>query len=628
MKPWYIIDFDSTFVQVEALEELARIALKGNPRKKEIIAEVEEITSLGIEGRISFTEGLARRIALIGANRSHLDQLILSLEKKVSESIKRNALFFLENRDRIRIISAGFRDFIVPIVSAYHITSQQVYANDFEFDRKDNIIGFDPGNILSSTDGKTLQLAALGLEGPVFVLGDGYSDFKMKKGGKNVQFFAFTENVERLSAVQAADHVIPSFDEFLYHNQLPMTLSYPKNRIKVLLLENIHPRATSILREEGYQVESLTHSLNEDELKEAIRGVSVLGIRSKTQVTAAVLKNADRLISIGAFCIGTNQIDLETSLEKGITVFNAPFSNTRSVVELVIGEMILLIRDIPDKSRDMHNGVWTKSASDSFELRGKTLGIIGYGNIGTQLSVLAEALGMRVLFYDKADRLALGNAIRCTSVNEVLKKADVVTLHVDGDPANQNFFGDAEFKAMKKGSYFLNLSRGFVVEVDALVKHLKSGKIRGAAVDVFPYEPKSNAEKFVTPLQGLPNVILTPHIGGSTLEAQDSIAGYVPGKIIQYINSGNTYASVNFPNLQLPLQQEAHRLIHIHRNVPGVLARINSILSEHKINILGQYLKTNEAVGYVITDINRKYNDKVMKALRDIEDTIKFRVLY
>jgi D-3-phosphoglycerate dehydrogenase len=286
------------------------------------------------------------------------------------------------------------------------------------------------------------------------------------------------------------------------------------------------------------------------------------------------------------------------------------------------------MRDIPDKSRDMHQGIWTKSAAHSYELRGKTLGIVGYGKIGSQLSVLAEALGMRVMFYDKADRLALGNAVRCATLQEVLKKSDVVTLHVDGDKSNQDFFGAAEFKAMKKGSYFLNLSRGFVVDVPALVKHLKSGKIQGASVDVFPYEPKSNEERFVTPLQGLRNVILTPHIGGSTLEAQEDIAGYVPEKIMQYVNTGNTYASVNFPNLQLPVQHDAHRLIHIHNNVPGILARINSTLSKHKINILGQYLKTNEHIGYVITDINKKYDEKVMKELREIEDTIKFRVLF
>jgi D-3-phosphoglycerate dehydrogenase len=628
MQPWYVIDFDSTFVQVEALEELARIALKGHPDRKRTIAQIEELTHLGIEGKISFTEGLRRRLALIGAHRDHLEPLISALRKKVSLSIRRNANFFAQHRDRILIVSAGFRDFIAPIVADFGIPAEQVHANTFTFDRKGKITGFDERNPLSLTDGKAKQLALLKLKGPVYILGDGYSDFQMKKVGKNVSFFAFTENVERLTAVQGADHVTPSFDEFLYHHQLPMSLSYPKNRIKVLLLENIHPRAVALFKEEGYQVEALSHSLGEEELKAAIKGVSVLGIRSKTQVSAEVLRHADRLIAIGAFCIGTNQIDLDAALLKGIAAFNAPYSNTRSVVELVIGQMVMLMRDIPDKSRDMHQGIWTKSAAHSYELRGKTLGIVGYGKIGSQLSVLAEALGMRVMFYDKADRLALGNAVRCATLQEVLKKSDVVTLHVDGDKSNQDFFGAAEFKAMKKGSYFLNLSRGFVVDVPALVKHLKSGKIQGASVDVFPYEPKSNEERFVTPLQGLRNVILTPHIGGSTLEAQEDIAGYVPEKIMQYVNTGNTYASVNFPNLQLPVQHDAHRLIHIHNNVPGILARINSTLSKHKINILGQYLKTNEHIGYVITDINKKYDEKVMKELREIEDTIKFRVLF
>jgi len=624
----YIIDFDSTFVQVEALEELAEIALKGQKDKDEVIAQIKDLTDKGIEGEISFEDGLYERLKLIKPTREHLEVLVKRLRKKVSTSITRNKKFFQEHKDRLYVISAGFREFIEPIVADYHIPPSRVFANEFMFDKKGRVIGFDPGNMLSRSDGKRRQLKELGLKGEIFVIGDGYSDYLMKDGKDSIKFFAFTENIERESAKRSADHVLPSFDEFLYHNKLPMSISYPKSRIKVLLLENIHPSAEEKFRKEGYQVQRLKQSLSEDELCKAIQDVSILGIRSKTTLSAKVLAHAERLMAVGAFCIGTNQIDLEACLEKGVVAFNAPYSNTRSVVELVIGQIILLMRNIPDKSSGMHRGIWDKSATNSNEIRGKTLGIVGYGKIGSQLSVLAEALGMKVVFYDKVDRLALGNAVRLGTLKEVLKKSDILSLHVDGDPRNLNMMGSKEFAAMKDGAVFLNLSRGHVVEMNALAAALKSGKLRGAAVDVFPVEPLSNDDSFHTELFGMPNTILTPHIGGSTAEAQEDIADYVPEKLIQYVNSGSTYGSVNFPHLQLPTLENAHRLIHIHHNVPGILAQINRILSEHGCNIEGQYLKTNEQIGYVITDINRQYDGNVTKALRHIENTIKFRVLY
>ena len=450
----------------------------------------------------------------------------------------------------------------------------------------------------------------------------------MKKHGDADKFFAFTENIERDSAVNSADHVAPSLDEFLYKEKLPMEISYPKNRIKVLLLENIHADAAAAFREEGYQVETVDRGLTEDELCERLADVHIVGIRSKTHITKRVLEHAKRLKVVGAFCIGTNQIDLDACLEHGVIAFNAPYSNTRSVVELVIGEMIMLIRGIPQKNLAMHETKWNKSATNSNEIRGKTLGIVGYGNIGAQLSVIAEALGMKVCYYDHVDKLALGNATKCSTMKELLKTSDFVSLHVDGDPNNQNFFGDKEFKMMKKGSYFLNLARGFVVDIPAMVNHLKSGRLLGAGVDVFPQEPKSNTEPFISELIGHHNVILTPHIGGSTIEAQENIAAYVPEKIVNYINSGSTFNSVNFPNLQLPGFSGAHRLIHIHKNVPGILASINNVLAKHDANIVGQYLKTNEILGYVITDINNEYDKEVIEALKSIEHTISLRVLY
>lgn len=625
---YYIFDFDSTFVQVEALEELAEIVLKGDKSRDRVVEQIKLLTDQGIEGTISFTEGLRKRLDLISPTQEHLDKLIKRLKKKVSRSITRNHAFFNAHRENIYVISAGFREFIVPIVAEYGIPSERVFANTFTFDKKGKITGFDKENVLSQSGGKVKALESLGLVGEIFVVGDGYSDYQMKMGGDRVKFFAFTENIHRESASANADHIAPSLDEFLYHNNLPMEISYPKNRIKVLLLENIHANAEAALRLEGYQVERLAHALNEDELCEAIKGVTILGIRSKTKVTPKVLENADRLAAVGAFCIGTNQIDLEACLEKGIAAFNAPYSNTRSVVELVIGEMIMLMRGIPHKDQLTHKGIWDKSANNSNEIRGKTLGIVGYGNIGSQLSVLAEGLGMKVIFFDKVDKLSLGNAHRVADLKTLLKTSDVVSLHVDGDASNKGFFGEKEIALMKPGAVLLNLSRGFVVDVKALAKALKSGKLRGAAVDVFPKEPASNDEPFVTELQGIPNVILTPHIGGSTSEAQADIATYVPDKLIGYINTGNSFMSVNFPHLQLPTHTGAHRLLHIHRNVPGILAQINQILSAHGCNIEGQYLKTNEKIGYVITDINKKYDGEVLKALRGIENTIKFRVLY
>lgn len=407
-----------------------------------------------------------------------------------------------------------------------------------------------------------------------------------------------------------------------------MKVSFPKHKIKVLLLENIHPDAAQLFETEGYEVETMSTALSEAELCEKIKGVFILGIRSKTHITAKVLKHADRLMVVGAFCIGTNQIDLDACAKEGVIAFNAPYSNTRSVVELAIGEIIMLMRRIPFMNTLMHQGKWNKSAQNSVEIRGKKLGIVGYGNIGAQLSVLAESMGMDVYYYDLVEKLALGNATKMDSLHELLGIVDVVTLHVDGRSENQMIFGEREFQAMKPGSILINLSRGFVVEIDSLAQHLENGHLRGAAVDVFPEEPKSNAEEFISKLRGLPNVILSPHVGGSTEEAQKNIANYVPGRVIDYVNTGSTFGSVNFPNLQLPAQREDHRLIHVHRNVPGILAKINQVLAHHDINISGQYLKTSEHIGYVITDIDRAYDEAVLSDLREIDHTIRFRVLY
>ncbi len=623
-----IIDFDSTFTKVEGLDALSAIALKDQPEQASVVEKIKQITNLGMEGKLDFADSLRQRIALLRAHKSHLPLLIEELQAQVSDSFQRNRDFFKKYVNNIYIISNGFKEFILPIVTAYGIKAENVYANTFIFDAQENIIGYDENNILTKAKGKVQLLKKLNLAGDVHVIGDGYTDYEIREAGIANKFFAFTENIERDSVAEKADHITPSLEEFLYINKLPMAISYPKSRINVLLLENIHPQAEAIFRKEGYNVEIVKGALNEAELCEKIKNVSILGIRSKTRVTQKVLDQANRLMLVGAFCIGTNQIDLGGCREKGIVVFNAPYSNTRSVVELAIGQMIMLMRNIPDVSQAMHQGRWNKSASNSNEIRGKKLGIVGYGNIGAQLSVLAESLGLEVYYYDVVEKLVLGNAKKCESLEELFKIADIITLHVDGRTENRNIIKKEHFEMMKEGVIFMNLSRGFVVEIEALKEAIQSGKVRGASVDVFPKEPKTNDEPFESPLQGLPNLILTPHIGGSTQEAQENIANFVPNRIISYINKGDTYGSVNFPNLQLPEQSNAHRLIHVHHNLSGILAKINQILAQNEVNILGQYLKTNEQVGYVITDIDKVYNKEVIQELKSIKNTIKFRVLY
>ena len=623
----YVFDFDSTLTRVEALDVLAEMTLEDKPNKDEIIKEIQKITNLGIDGDISFTESLERRIKLLHANKRDLEGLVTELRNKISKSIASNKEFFQKYAADIYVISCGFKEFIDPIVAEYNIPSDRVYANTFKFDSEGNIIGFDEKNVLSQHNGKIDCLRQMELDGEVQVIGDGYSDYVMREAGIADKFFAYTENVHREKAANNADYVTPSLDEFLFVNKLPRNISYPKNRIKVLLLENVHTAAFDNLSEDGFSVELIKHSLSEEELVEKIKGVHVLGIRSKTQVTNTVLDAADKLLVVGAFCIGTTQIDLESAKKKGVVVFNAPYSNTRSVVELAIGEIIMLMRSVFDRSREIHEGQWQKTAAGSREVRGKNLGIVGYGNIGKQLSVLAEAMGMRVYYYDVDDKLALGNAVKCNSLEDLLNVSDVVTLHIDDNKANKNFIGERELKQMKKGAMLINLSRGFVVDIDALAAALKEGHVGGAAIDVYPDEPASNGE-FHTKLQGFANVILTPHVGGSTEEAQRDIADFVPNKIMDYINSGNTVDAVNFPNIRLPKQNKAHRFLHIHKNVPGIMAKINKVLAQYELNISSQYLSTDNEVGYVITDLDKEYNKDVIKALKKVENTIKFRVLY
>ena len=396
---------------------------------------------------------------------------------------------------------------------------------------------------------------------------------------------------------------------------------------QALLLENIHPDAVASLREHGFTVNTMKGALSEDELIDALDGVDLLGVRSKTNVTARVIDARPSLSAIGCFCIGTNQVDLDYAGKRGIAVFNAPYSNTRSVVELVIGDIICLLRRIPAHTHHMKHGLWDKSASGSHEVRGKTLGIIGYGNIGSQLSVLAEALGMRVVFYDIEEKLALGNAQRCDTLDELLEQSDIVTLHVDGRKSNTGFFGEDQFAHMKQGAIFINLSRGFVADLGALKQHLQSGHLAGAAVDVFPIEPKKSGDPFETTLADEDNMILTPHIGGSTLEAQESIGHFVSQRLEDYWSKGSTSLSVNMPQINLAENRGVARIAHLHANLPGVLAHVNRVLGEENINIAAQSLGTEGELGYVVTDVAERPSQATLEALRAIEGTIRMRVI-
>ena len=405
--------------------------------------------------------------------------------------------------------------------------------------------------------------------------------------------------------------------------------SYPRNKIKILLLENISDSAVEELKQSGYgEIKKLPGALSEAELIKEIKNVHILGIRSKTRVTETVLEKADKLLAIGAFCIGVNQIELKSATQKGIAVFNAPHANTRSVAELVIGLCVMLIRKITDKNIAAHRGVWLKEAKGSFELRGKTLGIIGYGNIGSQVSVMAEALGMNVVYYDIVTKLPHGNAKQIRELKELLKQSNIVTLHVPSDATTRNMINEKTLPAMQKGSIFLNYSRGDVVDLEALKNFIENGTITGAAIDVFPQEPEKNGDAFTTVLQNLPNVVLTPHVGGSTEEAQANIGLDVTAKLINYLEFGTSNGSHTVPEVSLSPQAATHRILHIHQNVPGVLSEINSRLSEKGINILGQYLKTNEEIGYVILDIDTNLSKKAFEILRDIRGTIRARMVY
>lgn len=630
VKKYFIVDFDSTFIRLEALDELARIALQNSPDQKERLQKIQSITAACMAGKLDFDKSLEQRLALFKANRTHLKQLVEYLKQNISISFEQNRAFFEAYKKSILIISNGFKEIILPTIASFAIPAENIYANTFSFDDEGLITGFDASNLLAKPQGKVRLIKKLKLEGQVYVIGDGFSDFEIHQAGLANKFYAFTENIKRPEVAKKSERISPSLDDFLYDNNLPRRFSYPKRRIRVLLLENIHDNARQTFEKEGYTVRTIPRALNQAELIEIIPKVSILGIRSKTLVTDEVLRAAKNLMCVGAFCIGTNQIDLESALNKGCAVFNAPYSNSRSVVELAIGYIIMLMREIFPKHQALQAGQWQKKLGQSREIRGKKIGIIGYGNIGSQLSILAEAMGMHVYYYDLVEKLAIGNAIKCHSLEELLEKVNVISLHVDGRPENKNFFNRALFEKIdpQNKTVLLNLSRGSIIDLSALKTALDKELLWGAALDVFPDEPRSNTEPFESDLRHYPNVILSPHIGGNTLEAQVNIAAFVPERIINYVNSGNTFGSVNLPNVNLPVMENTHRLLHIHKNEPGILQQILQVYKNFNCNVLGQYLQTNTEVGYVVTDIDKDYNEDLIEDLKQIANTIKFRILF
>lgn len=524
MNKYLIIDFDSTFIKIEALDKLSEIALEKNPKREKVVKKIKEITNLGMEGEIPFHKSLNKRLSLFKPNKKHILELISFLKANISSSFEKNKGFFRINRNKIYIVSGRFKEYIEPVVKNFGIDKTHVLANTFVFDKNGNVRGYLPYPNISKTE----LVKTLNLKGKIIVIGDGITDYKIKEKGIAKTFIAFTENVKRNNVVKKADYTAESFDDVLKF--LKDNKKETKRKKKVLLLENIDKKAEEIFKEKNYEIRSFPYSLPEKELLEILKDVDVLGIRSKTKITKNILRNST-LKTIGVFSIGTDNVDISECSKRNIHVLNAPFSNTRSVAELVIGEIIMLSRQVFRKNSLAHNGYWEKSSQGSFEIRGKKLGIIGYGNIGSQVSVLAEAFGMQVFYYDIKEKLSYGNAKKVT-LKELFKISDFITIHIDGRLENTNFIGEKEFKLMKNGVIFLNLSRGHVVDINALYKYLKNGKIKGAAIDVYQNEPSKNGNSFVTPLQGLDNVILTPHIGGATEEAQRNIAEFVAGKIV------------------------------------------------------------------------------------------------
>lgn len=631
-KKCYIIDFDSTFIRCETLEVLADVALEHHLEKASRFRNIASITEQAMEGRMGFEESLAARFSMLSLHRSHIQRTVEILKENITPSFLRCRDFFKQNRDHIFILSGSFIDLVWPIVEPFGIMRDHVFANRLLYDYDGNIHDYDRHCLLAQNQGKVKFIQHWQRQHTDFfsvedriIIGDGYNDYEIKEAGLAGSFIFLSENVRRQAVMAHADAVIDSLDGLFLMFDLPY--AEPRTRSKVLLLEGIHPHAERYFNAQGYEVVSHPHALSGDELIHALHGVNILGLRSKTEVSHAVLAACPDLKAIGAFCIGTNQIDLAQASMQGIAVFNAPYSNTRSVVELALAEIIMLMRRAAKSARHLRDGQWLKSSAGAHEVRGKTLGIIGYGNIGSQLSIVAEALGMQVIFFDRDDKLPLGNARACASLDALLEQADIITVHIDGQPENRHVIDFPQFEKMKPGVIFLNLSRDFVVNSDALWHAVQSNRVAGIGIDVFPNEPQASRAAFSTPLQSIENAILTPHIGGSTEEAQQSIAEYVSKNIHAYCTEGSTLGSVNLPVISASSLIYSQRILHVHENVPGILAQINRILANASCNIEAQLLKTNDTVGYVITDLTGTITQSTLDELTAAPHTIRVSIL-
>jgi D-3-phosphoglycerate dehydrogenase / 2-oxoglutarate reductase len=627
MNPILLIDFDSTVVTVESLDVLAEISLAKHPEKAKRLAKIAELTQLGMEGKLDFRESLSQRIQLLDANQEHLEKLIKKLKKAISPSFIAHKKQIQKAADRIYVVTGGFEEFVVPVMEGLGIPAAQVFANKFTFTPTGKITGFDETNPLSQSGGKVEIARQIKGEAPLVVVGDGYTDYQIREAGAADKFYCYAENIERAPVMAIADRVVYGIDEVLESSDLPTRYSFPRSKLKVLLLDSIDAEAANKFIDEGYRVEQIKEKLSDEDLIKHLKDTSIIGVRTRTKLSGKVIRSASKLMAIGVFSVGTDHVDSAAAAEKGIAVFNAPFSNTRSVVELALGETMVLARRVFEHSTSLHNGIWSKTATGAHEIRGKKLGIVGYGNIGSQLSVLAESVGLEILYYDIAEKLTHGKAQRIASLHDLLRQSDVISIHFDGRASNKNLIGQKEFDLMKDGVLFLNLSRGNVVDVEALRRAILSGKVAGAGVDVFPNEPKAQGDPFDSILRGLPNVILTPHIAGSTEEAQRNIANYVSERLTKFLSQGETLGSVSLPDIYLPPIDRGMRILHVHKNVPGIVANVSAIFARHGVNIIGQNLKTRDQVGYLVTDIAEKLPDEALAEIRAVDETIRLRVV-
>lgn len=637
-----IFDFDSTIINAESVEMVIRETLERADKTVQMqkIVKLQELSRREKNGDIPLGESLHQRFSLAEIRKRDIESAAKKICKLVDPFV-RNTIRILQNAGkRVFIFSNSFEELVYPVTDLLKVDRSQVYTNELIYNREGRVVGIDENNPLFLRSGKgfiaeQLKISGL-LPGGTAVVGNSISDLSIRKNNVAKMFVYFAGGLTQEEVRREADFSVDHFDQLLtlFFSDAEFPNEKAREIIRTIeiekwphfiLLENIHPNAIGNIERETYEFETHKNAWTEQELIEKAVIANVLGIRSQTHITKRVINNLPHLWVIGAFCIGTNQIDLSAAANAGIPVFNAPYSNTRSVAELVVGEIIILMRRIFEKSHAAHEGRWLKSATGCSEIRGKIVGIIGYGHIGSQVSVLLESLGISVIFHDIVDKLPLGNAQKALNRDELLQRADVVTLHVPDTPETRGMIGKEQIMRMKKGAFLINSSRGKVVDLEALREALDAGHLAGAAIDVFPAEPKVPDSKFSSVLQGSPNVILTPHIGGSTKEAQENIAAYVSDKLVKYVNSGATTGAINFPEVDMPRVPGTHRILHVHSNVPGVLAKINSVFARRNINIESQILQTKENIGYLIVDVDQQISVQVLRLMGHITETIKVR---